>query len=84
VIRVREPIDDSTMSSNPTSNQSSIGTSAILWSAIIRDDVILAEAGSDPYGGVVTQTARELLCRTPTPGYEYHSIRQPIRLRDCH
>jgi Synaptobrevin len=55
-------------------------TSAILWTAITRNEIILAEAGNDPYGGVVTQTARELLCRAPTPGYEFHSIRQQFHL----
>jgi Synaptobrevin len=68
------------MSSTSTSIPSSTTASAILWSAITRNETILAEAGCDPYGGIVTQTARELLCRAPTPGYEFHSIRQQFKL----
>ena len=49
----------------------------ILWSCIARNDIVLAEAGKDPYGGIVTQTAKELLNRAPTPGYEFHTVKQP-------
>jgi Synaptobrevin len=66
------------MSSSSTASNAS--TSPILWTAITRNEIILAEAGADPYGGVVAQTARELLCRAPTPGYEFHSIRQQFQI----
>jgi hypothetical protein len=35
--------------------------------------LILAEAGEDPFGGVVAQTARELLQKRATAGWEYHN-----------
>jgi Synaptobrevin len=68
------------LSSSPQPSMTVPSHHAILWSCVARDDIILAEAGSDPYHGIVTQTAQELLCRAATPGYEFHSIRQPIKL----
>lgn len=35
--------------------------------------LILAEAGEDPFGGQVAQTARELLQKRATAGWEYHN-----------
>ena len=46
----------------------------IVWSCVARNDVILAEAGQDNHNGLVTETARGLLARKPTPGYEFHQI----------
>ena len=45
----------------------------ILWSCVARNEVILAEAGEDHYGGLVTQTALGLLHKRGTAGWEYHS-----------
>lgn len=45
----------------------------ILWSSVSRNQVILAEAGDDPFGGAVSATARELLAKKSTAGYEYHT-----------
>lgn len=43
----------------------------IHWSAVCRDDIILVEAGEDPFNGQVTQVAQELLKKKPTAGFEY-------------
>jgi len=40
---------------------------------VARNDVILAEAGDDVFDGSVAQTARELMKKKPTPGYEFHT-----------
>jgi tetrahydromethanopterin S-methyltransferase subunit B len=45
----------------------------ILWSCVARDDIILAEAGEDSRGGAVAETARQLLQRKSTPGWEFHA-----------
>lgn len=58
----------------------------ILWSCVARDQTILAEATSlsldfDEEG--VATTARELLHRRPTPGFEFHTQRgNPLKKRD--
>jgi hypothetical protein len=48
----------------------------ILWSCVARNDVILAETGEECYGGLVSETARGLLARKATPGYEFHQQRK--------
>jgi tetrahydromethanopterin S-methyltransferase subunit B len=48
----------------------------ILWSCVARDDIILAEAGVDLHGGAVAETARQLLQRKSTAGWEFHAQRQ--------
>jgi hypothetical protein len=45
----------------------------ILWSCVARDDIILAEAGEDLRGGAVAETARQLLQRKSTAGWEFHT-----------
>lgn len=47
----------------------------ILWSCVSRNNVILAEASEvgPNEKEAVTQTAKELLDRKPTPGFEYHT-----------
>lgn len=45
----------------------------ILWSCVARNDTILAEAGDENFDGSVAATARGLLGRKPTPGFEFHS-----------
>jgi hypothetical protein len=47
----------------------------ILWSGVARNDVLLAEAGDDPWDGAVAATARALLRKPATPGYEFHTHR---------
>ena len=56
-------------------------TPKILWSCVARNETILAEAGEDCYGGLVAETAKGLLSRKPTPGYEFHQSRRwnPVR-----
>jgi hypothetical protein len=45
----------------------------ILWSCIGRNEVILAEAGTEAFGGAVAATAQGLLRKKATAGWEYHS-----------
>jgi tetrahydromethanopterin S-methyltransferase subunit B len=45
----------------------------ILWSCVARDDIILAEAGEDLRGGAVAETARQLLQRKSTAGWEFQT-----------
>lgn len=47
----------------------------ILWSCVSRNNTILAEASdvTPAEKQAVTQTAKELLDRKPTPGFEYHT-----------
>jgi Synaptobrevin len=51
----------------------------ILWSCVARNDVILAEAAAtaerNDNSEAVAQTARELLARPATPGFEFHTTR---------
>jgi len=46
----------------------------ILWSCVARNNVILAEAGEEIYGGRVAETAQGLLKRKATPGFEFHQV----------
>ena len=48
-------------------------TEGILWSAITRDDVTLAECGEDNFGGDVLALAKKILSKKPSPGWEYSS-----------
>jgi Synaptobrevin len=48
----------------------------ILWSAVCRDGIILAEAGEDNLDGQVTNTAQGLLKKKDTPGYEFFQSRK--------
>ena len=45
----------------------------VLWSCIARNDDIMVEAGGDTSDGSVSITAKELLDRDPTPGWEFHT-----------
>jgi hypothetical protein len=49
----------------------------ILWSCVARDDIILAEAGEDLRGGAVAETARQLLQRKSTAGWEFQTQQNP-------
>ncbi|KAL3811744.1 hypothetical protein ACHAXA_005714 [Cyclostephanos tholiformis] len=42
----------------------------ITWSCVARNDIILAEAGSDDGKGSVTRTAKKITSMTPTCGWE--------------
>jgi Synaptobrevin len=64
-----------------SSSSSTSAPPCILWSCITRNDIVLVEAGTDPYDGIVTQTAQELLLRPLSPGYEFHTISQPNLLQ---
>ena len=48
-----------------------IMSEAILWSAVCRDNIILAEAGEDHYEGGVIKLAQKLLKKKPTAGWEF-------------
>lgn len=48
----------------------------ILWSCVCRGSTILAEAGTDDLNGEVTQTAKGLLKKTDTHGWEFHNPRK--------
>jgi len=43
----------------------------ILWSAVSRNDVVLAEAGEDNKGGAVINLAQKLLQKKATAGWEF-------------
>lgn len=43
----------------------------IVWSAITRNDVILAEAGEDDGTGKVISLAQKMMKQKPTPGWEF-------------
>lgn len=48
-------------------------TDAILWSCVARNDVILAEAAGLDRNFNVIETAKEVLKRKSTPGFEFHT-----------
>ena len=43
---------------------------SIIWSAICRNEIILAEAGEDSHGGAVIELAQKMLEKKPTAGWE--------------
>jgi len=43
----------------------------ILWSAVSRNEFVLAEAGEDNHGGAVIELAQKLLNKKPTAGWEF-------------
>ena len=49
------------------------GLPFVLWSGITRNETILVECGEDSFDGGVCITAKELLNREPTPGWEFHT-----------
>lgn len=52
----------------------------ILWSAICRNNIVLAEAGEDLYDGAVVNTAQKLLQKKATAGWEFaRSRREGLR-----
>jgi hypothetical protein len=48
---------------------------AVVWAAVTRDGVVLAECGQDDRGGAVLALAKRILKKKPTAGYEYDSSR---------
>lgn len=48
----------------------------ILWSAVCRNNIVLAEAGEDNRDGAVIQVAQKLLSKKPTHGWEYEKSRR--------
>ena len=54
-----------------------VPANGILWSCICRDTTILAEVGEDHTpNGAVTQTAKTLLKKRATAGFEFHQQRK--------
>lgn len=49
------------------------GIPFVLWTGITRNETILVESGEDSFDGAVSITAKELLAREPTPGWEFHT-----------
>jgi hypothetical protein len=47
----------------------------ILWSAVSRNDTVLAEAGEDNNGGTVIELAQKLLKKKATAGWEFSKSR---------
>uniref|UniRef100_A0A7S0Q670 V-SNARE coiled-coil homology domain-containing protein n=1 Tax=Coccolithus braarudii TaxID=221442 RepID=A0A7S0Q670_9EUKA len=43
----------------------------LLWSAVTRDKIVLAECGEDQRGGAVLSLARKILSKKPTAGWEF-------------
>jgi len=67
----------SSSSSNDEQNQQ-----GIIWSAVVRNDTILAEAGEDQsQDQSVIHIAQQLLKKEPTPGYEYYKKGFGAKLR---
>jgi len=61
------------MKSSSSSHQDHQEKQGIIWSAVIRNDTILAEAGEDQsQEQSVIHIAQQLLKKEPTPGYEYY------------
>lgn len=54
--------------------ESSPNSEKILWSCVSRNGIIMAEAGQDPFHGAVSQTARGILAKNPTAGWEYYTL----------
>jgi hypothetical protein len=48
----------------------------IQWSAVCRDNIILAESGEDNYDGKVIQIAEKLIRKKPTAGWEFEKSRR--------
>lgn len=49
------------------------GLPFVLWCGICRNEIILAECGEDSFDGAVCITAKELLNKQATPGWEFHT-----------
>ena len=45
----------------------------MLWTCVARNDIIMVEAGEDTSDGSISATARELLKKDATPGWEFHT-----------
>lgn len=43
----------------------------ILWAAVARNDIVLAEAGEDNHDGAVIKLAQKILKKKPTAGWEF-------------
>ena len=43
----------------------------VVWAAVQRDGVTLAECGQDEFGGSVLALAKRILAKKPSPGWEY-------------
>jgi len=56
------------------------GTPTVLWAAVARNDQILVEAGEDNADKSISSTAKELLKREPTPGWEFHTQSRKSRI----
>jgi hypothetical protein len=56
---------------------------SIIWSAICRNEVILAEAGEDSHGGAVIELAQKLLEKKPTAGWECEFHQFKIMILIC-
>jgi len=63
------------MSNNSSSSSQDEQPPKILWSGVTRNSTILAEAAVQDHPRVheVAQTAKELLSKKATPGFEYHT-----------
>ena len=48
----------------------SMSLKSLLWSAVCRNNIILAEAGEDTRDGAVVKIAQKLLKKKPTHGWE--------------
>jgi len=44
---------------------------ALLWAAVTRDGIVLAECGEDTRAGEVLKLAKGILKKKPTPGWEF-------------
>jgi hypothetical protein len=50
--------------------------SGILWTAVSRNDIVIAEAGEDERGGAVIDLAKKILSKKRTAGWEFESNRK--------
>jgi hypothetical protein len=48
----------------------------ILWTAVSRNDIVIAEAGEDERGGAVIDLAKKILSKKRTAGWEFENNRK--------
>mmetsp|Transcript_9353 Transcript_9353/g.26732 ORF Transcript_9353/g.26732 Transcript_9353/m.26732 type:complete len:257 (-) Transcript_9353:129-899(-) len=65
------PPHQQTIDSTSSNAANSAKTNSICWSCISRNDVILVEAGDDHFDGAVVETAKKLMSKKATPGWEF-------------
>jgi len=55
----------------PTTRVEPTSKQGIVWAAVQRDQITLAECGEDNHGGAVLALAKRILAKKPSPGWEF-------------